>query len=71
MFRIGELWRNRNCLDIDFIVTRVSYQNAEYVKLNLLYWNRHGKYVIMPASEQVKIYRKDFHNWELLSQKAL
>ena len=66
MFKKGDRWRHVNSLDIDIIVTNVSYVGPEYVKLKVLYLNRNYNSIIFPKAETVQIKREDFPKWELI-----
>lgn len=66
MFRPFEKWRHRNCIDIDIIVQKVTYQGLKYFKVKVLYFNRHYKDIIFSKPDTVKINREDFNNWSLV-----
>ena len=68
MFRTNERWRHRNCLDIDIIIQKVIYRDIDRMKLKVLYWNRHGGYLILPKADNIEIKTQDFKNWSLVQE---
>lgn len=66
MFRPGELWRHKNCLDIDVEIKKVGYMCSEYFKIRVKYWNRHIGVYCWNDPETVKIKREDFYKWKLI-----
>lgn len=47
MFNNRELWRHKNCLDIDVRVWKKIEETKDYTKMKVLYWNRHYKFFRM------------------------
>jgi hypothetical protein len=68
MFRPMELWRHRNCLDIDILVLKIQFQHSDYVMAKVKYWNRHYKVFSWADPETVKILRSDFSKWTLVEE---
>jgi hypothetical protein len=66
MFRPMELWRHKNCLDIDLYICKVQFQHKDYVMAKVMYWNHRYQAFAHSDSETVKIYRKDFYKWKLV-----
>lgn len=66
MFNQHEIWRHRNCLDIDIFILKVKYNGPLYVKVKILYWNRHSHAFCALEPEVVKIYREEFPKWHLV-----
>lgn len=73
MFRPYEVWRHRNCTEIDIEVIKVTYRNPEYIKLKVRYLNRRSflekNRLINNRPETVRIFKKDFKNWSLINEE--
>jgi len=64
MFRPGDRWRHKNCLDIDLIIVAVTYAGPSLTRAKVLYWQRHMGALMTTTTETVTIKRKDFGNWQ-------
>lgn len=68
MFKPGDVWRHKACLDMDLIIMSVPYKGLKYFKVKVLYGDRHhGNRLYDNRVETVKIYRKEFPKWELIN----
>jgi hypothetical protein len=61
MFKARKLYRNRNCLDIDFEVRSVLGELDTSILLIVGYWNRQGFW--QGRSQVVIVQKKDLENW--------
>lgn len=65
MFKPGEFWRHRRCLDTDIRIGSV-IEYTGFVLLRIRYWNRHYGAFAHESAETVTIQRIDFLNWRLV-----
>lgn len=56
-------WRHKSCLDMDLVVQKIQWRGPRYIKLRVLYLNRHNGYFFDHTPETIKINYKDYKNW--------
>jgi len=67
MFKPGDIWRHKHCLDIDIEIQKIQYRGPDYWKIKVMYWNRHMKTYAHWDSEIVKIYKTEWPKWKLVN----
>ncbi len=71
MFKKGDRFRHRNCLDTDIIVSKVVSQDTNSTYLEIYYYNRHYRAIILPKTEVVEIEQSQFANWSKIEENFL
>lgn len=66
----GNIIRHNHCLDTDLVIVKVVTATSEFVRLRVLYWNRHYKTIMDETPETIIIYKKDFNGWKKLGDLA-
>jgi hypothetical protein len=66
--RSGDIYRHKNCKDMDIWVKKLQYAGLEYIKVRIYYISQRTRDLFWETPETVKILRKDLKNWKRVTE---
>lgn len=68
LFKAGNRIRHKKCLDMDLIVSRVIHCSDDEVILEVYYWSRFYKTLMISNMEEITINKDQYSNWRLIEE---